>query len=188
LLKNFEEDKMSKKNRSGDPRKKLNNKKYFGIWEYREDESSDYGIIMNICNKDKMFKFHKKNIPCDTFGISSYNNENFIGCQFLFGGKIINEIPSYWIGDDVKTLTKRIDEFYIPNWNEYLLNIPTTMKITTKYGHYLLSKGIRNKDEFFVSVKNFNQSKIENMKNEFVTNRLNILEFELEKYCFVTES
>ena len=105
---------------------------YFSCWEYRENKNSDYKIIMSVGNKNDMFKFPFENkfgyrnkkgeyipfnesIITDMYSISSimrdYDNSDYVGFSFLYGGKITNEIPSYWVGDNVKYLTKDLSTF-----------------------------------------------------------------------------
>jgi hypothetical protein len=122
--------KSNRKNKSVDQNNLVNNsKKYFGCFEYRKDKDSEYQIIISLCNRyDKMFKFPIKNIPCDPFGIYSQFNcfvdvkeENFVGCNFLYGGEVTGEIPSYWVGDKIKVLSKNVSEFPIPSFKEYMM-------------------------------------------------------------------
>ena len=107
-------------------------KKYFGCWEYRENQNSDYKIIMTVGNEKNMFRFPYENqfgyrdknneftlfdnsTVTDMFGVYSTTKDifgdDFVGFSCIYGGKIIGEIPSYWKGDNIKSLTKNLNEF-----------------------------------------------------------------------------
>jgi len=119
--------------------KSRGNTKYFSCWEYRENGNDDFKIILYETSKKKMFRFPYENMFCykdknnklnplnesiviDMFGryphereiaaIKGYSfNQNYVGFSFLAGGKIIAEIPSYWVGKKVKLLTKDLSSF-----------------------------------------------------------------------------
>ena len=118
---------MSKKNKSGDPRKRSINQtnKYFSCWEYRENEIGDYKVILSLCKHKNLFRFpfeeyfgyrkkngefifndksmSEKNCVSSMFGITRLNrikkNIDYTGFCFLFGGQISGEISSNWTGE-----------------------------------------------------------------------------------------
>jgi hypothetical protein len=124
---------MSRKNKSGNIQKQSvgHSQTYFSCWEYRENETDEYKIILSLFNnKDKdMFLFPYENkfghrseyfipnndkIKIDMFGLLSIckkeYGQDFIGFSFICGGDIIGEIPSHWKGDKVKLLTKKLPD------------------------------------------------------------------------------
>jgi hypothetical protein len=116
--------------------------KYSSCWEYRENETCDYKIIMTVGNeknmflfpfenqigyrdKNKEFKTFDENTVTDMFGYHSsmkdVNGVDFVGFSYIYGGKVIGEIPSYWNGDKIKFLTKELNSF--PKAEKIFLNL-----------------------------------------------------------------
>jgi hypothetical protein len=121
---------MSKKRKSGNPRKRQP-KTYFSCWEYREDKTSEYKTILSLFDdyeamflsfpyenkfghrgKDLSFIPNNSEIQVDGFGFLSFGRtecgRDYVGFTFLYGGMITRKIPSYWEGDKVKVLTKKL--------------------------------------------------------------------------------
>ena len=124
---------MSKKNKSGDPRKgSINNSnKYFSCWEYRENVNSDYKIILSVCNEKMKFRFPyenifgyrdmenkfffyddsiEKTIELRMFGLFTLeriiNQIDYIGFSYLFGGEINGQVSPNWIDNGTIKLWK----------------------------------------------------------------------------------
>ena len=108
-----------------------NTKKWFGCWFYREKIDKEPTIILSLHKKhDDIDEFPYYDIPLELFFIFDFSRVMFIpvisqrsdypdfdtdiieykknhtGYFFMFGGKITGEIPEYWVGDDIKVLTK----------------------------------------------------------------------------------
>ena len=107
------------------------NEQYFGCWMYREKADDSIKTILSLSNNESdilkfpyeskfgkrvkgKLKLFNKLAFVDMFGAASFSFNNGanpgIGYSFMYGGKIIDDIPSYWVGGDIKEPSKNIDD------------------------------------------------------------------------------